>query len=138
MANALYSFGGQNILEGDIIFDTDDIRIVSLDEADHTVNLVTDEDIADLAATSDEFASGAFASKTETLGVFDAADLAPAFTGATGDVFESIIVYKHTGVDTTALLVCNIDTATGLPMTPDGGNINVTWSASADRIFAII
>ncbi len=137
MANALYDFGRQNILEGDILVASQDIRVTSIDETDDAPILATDEDLADITAGAREFASGALASKTEALGTFDAADLAPAFTSATGDEFESFTIYYHSGVDATALLICNIDTATGLPLTPDGGNINITWSSAGDRIFTL-
>ncbi len=137
MANALYDFGRQNILEGDILVASQDIRCTSIDEDDDTPVLATDEDLADIIVGAREFTSGAFAGKTTVAGTFDATDLAPAFTGATGDEFESFTIYFHSGVDATALLICNIDTATGLPLTPDGGNINITWSAAADRIFTL-
>ncbi len=99
--------------------------------------LATDEDLADITAGAREFASGAFGSKTTTAGTFDAADLAPAFTSASGDAFDSFTIYFHSGADATALLICNIDNATGLPLTPDGGNINITWSSAGDRIFTL-
>ena len=137
MANALYDFGRQNMLEADIDWLVDDIRVTTIDESDDAVLLATDEDLADIIAGAREFASGALASKTSTLGTADAADLAPAFTGASGDAFDSIVVYFHTGVDSSALLICNIDSATGLPLTPDGGNIDITWSAGSDKIFTL-
>jgi len=137
MANALYDKGRQNFLEADIDWLVDNIKVVSVDEADDVPILTTDEFLSDILAAAREFNSGNFASKTSTDGVADAADLAPAFTGATGDIFESISIYKDTAVATTSPLVCNIDTATGLPLTPDGGNIDITWSAAADRIFKL-
>jgi len=138
MANALYDLGRQNILEGQIAWLTDNIKVLSIDETDDLPNLVTDEFVdPDILAAAREFNSGNFASKTSTLGTADAADLVPAFTGATGDQFESITVYHDTGVNTTSELIANIDTATGLPLTPDGGNIDITWSSGADRIFTL-
>ena len=58
-------------------------------------------------------------------------------TAVTGDQFESIDIYKHTGVDATSRLICNIDTATGLPATPSGGDIIVRWDSGANRVFRL-
>lgn len=124
-------------MEADIDWLVDNIKVLSIDEADDVPVLATDEFQSDILAAAREFVSGNFASKTSTDGVADAADLVPAFTSATGDQFESITVFFDTGVTTTALLCVNIDTATGLPLTPDGGNIDITWSAGANRIFKL-
>ena len=137
MANAMYAKGREAILTGGIAWLTDDIRVVSIDEADHTPNLSTDDNLDDITGAAREFESGNFASKTTTLGTADAADLAPAFTSAAGDQFESITVFEETGVESTSNLLVNIDTATGLPLTPDGGNIDITWSSASDRIFSV-
>lgn len=137
MANALYDKGREHFLEGAIAWLTDDIRVVSIDEADDVPVLTTDDFLDDILAGAREFESGNFASKTSTDGTADAADLAPAFTSASGDQFESITIFHETGVESTSELICNIDTATGLPLTPDGGNIDITWSAGADRIFTL-
>jgi hypothetical protein len=52
------------------------------------------------------------------------------FTAVTGDVSEAVILYKDTGVAATSPLIAYIDTATGLPVTPNGGDITVTVPAS--------
>lgn len=75
------------------------------------------------------------ASKTYTNGVFDAADI--SYTAVAGTVtYEALIIYIDTGVAGTSRLVAYIDTGvTGLPVTSNGGDINVAWNASG--IFAI-
>ena len=137
MANSLYGFGRENFLEGSIDWDASDIRVISIDEGDDAVGIDVDEDLADITSGAREFASGALGTKTQTLGTADAADLAPAFASASGDEFESITVYFHSGSDATALLILNIDTATGLALTPDGNNIDITWSSGSDKIFTL-
>jgi hypothetical protein len=73
-------------------------------------------------------------SKTFTNGVFDGADV--TFTAVTGSSVEALIIYVDTGVAATSPLVAYIDTSvTGLPVTPNGGNIAITWNASG--IFAL-
>lgn len=75
------------------------------------------------------------ATKTYTNGVFDGADIThPSVTGASS---EALVLYvKNAGANTTWRLVAFIDTGvTGLPVTPNGGNIATTWNASG--IFAL-
>ena len=135
MANALYDRGREGFLAGDIDWDADDIRLVFVDEADDTIDLAADEDLADRAAGSRVATSDALASKTVTDGVADAAD--KTVSAVTGDPFESIDIYQHTGTEATSLLIANIDTATGLPLTPNGGDVTVTWDSGANRIFKL-
>lgn len=73
-------------------------------------------------------------SATFTNGTFDAADA--TFTSVSGASVEALILYISTGTPSTSRLVLYLDTSqTGLPVTPNGGNITVTWNASG--IFTI-
>ena len=73
-------------------------------------------------------------SKTLTNGVFDGADV--SFTAVTGATVEALIIYIATGTAGSSRLVAFIDTGvTNLPVTPNGGNIDITWNASG--IFAL-
>jgi hypothetical protein len=73
-------------------------------------------------------------SKTFTNGVFDGADA--TFTAVTGASIEALVLYVDTGTAATSPLVAYIDTSvTGLPVTPNGGDISITWNASG--IFAL-
>lgn len=135
MANALYDSGREAFLAGDAAWDSDDFRIILIDEADDTIDLAADDNLDDRAAGSRVATSGALASKTTTAGVADAAD--KTFSAVTGDVSESIDGYKHTGTESTSRLIFNIDTATGLPVTPNGGDITVAWDSGASKIFKL-
>lgn len=135
MANALYDLGREGFLGGDIDWDANDIRLIFIDEADDTIDLAADDFLDDRAVASRVATSGAFASKTKTAGVADAADV--TVSTVTGDVFESIDIYKHTGTESTSNMIANIDTATGLPCTPNGGNITVAWDSGSNRIFRL-
>lgn len=135
MANALYDKGREGFLDGSIDWDTDDIRIILIDEADDTIDLASDEDLADRAAGARVAISDALASKTVTAGVADATD--KTFSSVTGDEAESIDIYQHTGTEATSRLIANIDTATGLPVTPNGGDITVTWDSGSNKIFKL-
>ena len=63
-------------------------------------------------------------------GLIDGADV--TFSAVSGNSVEALVLYrKNAGANTTWRLVAYIDTGvTGLPVTPNGGNITVTWNAS--------
>ena len=46
-------------------------------------------------------------------------------------------VYQYTGVDATARLIAYIDSATGLPFLPSGGNVAIQWDNGANKIFKL-
>lgn len=68
--------------------------------------------------------------KTQTSGTFDGTDL--TYTAVSGATVEALVLYrKNAGANTTWPLIAYIDTGvTGLPVTPNGGNITITWNAS--------
>lgn len=68
-------------------------------------------------------------SKTFANGVFDGADV--TYTAVTGSQVVAIVIYIDTGNTATSPLVAYIDTGvTNLPVTPNGGDIAITWDAS--------
>lgn len=135
MANAMYDKGREGFLDGSIDWDTNTIKCVCVDEADDTIDLAVDDNLDDRAAGSRVATSGALANKTVAAGVADADDV--TFTTVTGDQFESVDIYKDTGVESTSRFACNIDTATGLPCTPGGGDITLRFDSGANKIFKL-
>jgi hypothetical protein len=58
-------------------------------------------------------------------GAFDSDNA--TFTAVTGDQSEEIVGYKHTGVEGTSPLIFRFDVfSSGMPVTPNGGDITVT------------
>ena len=135
MTNALYDNGREGFLDGSIDWDTDDIRAILIDTDDYTVNLATDDNLDDIPGAARVAVSGALTGKTVTDGVADAADV--TWTAVTGDDCEAIVLYKHTGTESTSRLIAYIDSATGLPVTPNGGDIKVEWAETDDKIFKL-
>jgi hypothetical protein len=134
MANALYTKAKQHLIDGTIDLDTNDIRAILVDGADYTPNLATHETLANIPAAGRVAVSGSLASKTVTDGAFDAADV--TISAVTGDQFEYVALYQHTGAES-ALLLLLIDTASGLPCTPNGGDITIQWDNGANKIFKL-
>lgn len=136
MANAMYPTAKKAILDGDIDFLVDDIKWLLIDTASYTYS-DTDEFRDDIAAGV-VATSAALAGKSTTGGVFDASDLSPTFTAVTGATAEALILFKDTGTAGTSRLILYLDTvASGLPVTPNGGDINVVHDNGANKIFAI-
>lgn len=137
MANALYDLGRQSFLSQSpaIDWDTDNIKLMLVDAADYTKNLATDQFQSAIIAAGRVAISGNFATKTVLAGVAGAANV--TLTAVTGDPSEQIVIFKDTAVDTTSPLIANIDTATGLPVTPNGGDITVQWDTGANKIFKL-
>jgi hypothetical protein len=132
MANALYPSFKQLLLGGDIDLANDTIVVCLIDLADYTYSAAHDF-LSDVAAAAIED-TATLTSKTIASGVFDAADT--TFVGVTGDPCEALIICKDTGLSSTSPLIAYIDTGvTGLPVTPNGGNIDITWDAAG--IFAL-
>jgi hypothetical protein len=135
MANALYAKGRQGFLDGSIDWDTDDIRLILIDAADYTVDLATHDNLDDIPAGARVAVSGSLASKTVTDGVADAADV--TLPSVSGDPSEALVLYKHTGTESTSRLIAYIDTATGLPITPNSGDVVVAFDNGANKIFKL-
>ncbi len=85
-------------------------------------------DLSGVVGTDQRFTSPTVGSVAA--GVFDGADL--TYTAVSGNSVEALVIYrKNAGANTTWRLVAFIDTGvTGLPVTPNGGDISVTWNAS--------
>lgn len=134
MANVLYDKGREGFLAGEIDWDADDIRAILVDTNDYAFSAAHDF-LDDVAAGARVAVSGSLTGKSTTSGVADAAD--PTFTAVVGDPSEAVILYKHTGSDATARLIAYMDTGTGLPVTPNGGDINLTFDNGANKIFKL-
>ena len=63
-------------------------------------------------------------------GTVDGGDV--TFPLVSGTTIEAVVLYrKNAGANTTWRLVAYMDTGvTGLPVTPNGGDITITWNAS--------
>lgn len=130
MANALYPTFKQGLLNKEFDLDTDGIKMTLIDSADYTYDAAHDfygggsPDVPTAAKVSE---SPTLTSPTLALGVFDTADF--VFTAVTGDTCEALIGWDDTITDDR--LIVFYDTGfTGMPITPNGGNINVTVHAS--------
>lgn len=135
MASFLYDLTRELFLEGAVSWDSDDIKAVLVDGADYTPSQSTDDFLADIAGGGRVATSANLSSKTTTGGVADAADV--TFSTVSGDSCEYIVIYKDTTDAATSPLIAKIDDYTGLPVTPNGGNITVAWPSDSNKIFKL-
>ena len=76
--------------------------------------------------------------KTVASGIADADDTLVAAVGSAGSATAHyIVLVNETNASQTSLLGAIIDTATGLPFLPNGGDINVVWDNLSNRIFKL-
>lgn len=135
MANGLYDKGREKFLDGQISWSSDNIKIVLVDAADYTVSLSSHEFLADIPSGARVATSDNLTTKSTTSGIADADNV--TFTAVTGDPSEAIVIYKDTTNASTSPLIAYIDTATGLPVTPNGGDITITWDNGTNKIFKL-
>ena len=109
---------------------TDNIRIGLRDEGTTALNLTTQVDLADIvtALVAESSNLTGLTVGVVAAGVFDHDNV--TWTAVSGASVESLDYFKETGTDSTSPLVMNIDSATGLPVTPNGGDITFTPSGS--------
>lgn len=126
MADTVYEWGMTALASGDIDWLVDDIKVALVDAADYTVDAVNDQYLSDIPGAAIVATSAALTGKAVTSGVATADDA--SFTSVSGDVAEALVVYQSTGVSATSRLITYIDSATGLPITPTGGDVTVEWT----------
>lgn len=138
MANAIYPLYKQSLLAGDANSDldndttTDGVYVALVDTGTYIYSAAHQfySSLSGVVGTDQRITA-----PTVTNGTLAGGNL--TFTSVTGASVEALVLYrKNSGANTTWRLVAYIDTGvTGLPVTPNGGNITVTWNASG--IFTI-
>lgn len=134
MANALFKLGKEGFLLGEIDFDTATIKAALV--RGYTPNTTTHKFMSDVTgAGGTVVATATLASKTGSLGVADAADF--SFTAvAAGAAIQHIVIYQSSAVAGGADVpeaqqrVIAIYDDGGLPITPNGEDIDVTVNVS--------
>lgn len=133
MANAIYPLYKQALLDQDSDSDLDDgtVKVALVDTGTYTYS-ASHQFLSDLTGVVGT--AQTIANTTVALGVFDGDNV--TYTAVSGNTVEALVFYIDTGNSATSRLVAYIDTGqTGLPVTPNGGDITITWNASG--IFAL-
>ena len=132
MADALYPIGKAAILSGGIQWKSGghNFKVSLIDTGVYTYSAAHDfyDDLSGVIDTS-----GNLASLTYALGQADAADITlPAVT--IGDTVGAIVIWRDSTVAGTSELIAYIDSAVGLPLETNNGDILIQWDT---YIFAL-
>lgn len=129
MANTLFDKARQRFLEAQINWLTDTIKVLLVSTSAYTVNASTHEFLSDISGSARIAGPVTLTGKSTAGGAADGADV--TFTAVTGGAIGSIVIYSDTGTEATSPLIAYLDTATGLPITPNGGDIAPRYAQAA-------
>jgi hypothetical protein len=142
MANALFTPGREGFLDGTIDWDTAVIKAALVRGYTFSAAHKFVSDVTTAGATLVS-TSAALGTKTVTGGVADAADVTFSAV-ASGAAITSIVIFQSSAVTgggdvapTLQRVIVFLDSATNLPVTPNGGDIAVAWDNGANRIFML-
>lgn len=130
MANSHYNSFKEGLLNKLLDMDTDVIKATLIDGDDYSFSAAHSDygtGTPDVPAAAKVAESGALPTPTITSGVFDTENF--TWSSVTGDESENIILWDDTLANDQ--LCTFYDTGmTGMPVTPNGGDINVTVNGS--------
>jgi hypothetical protein len=135
MANSLYDRGREKFAIAQLDWSTHTVKAQLVDTGTYTANLAAHEFLSDLPVGARIGAAVTLTGKSYAAGACDATDA--TFTAVSGPTIEAIVIYRDTGTEATSALIAYIDSATGLPITPNSGDIIVAWDNGANKIFKL-
>lgn len=133
MANALYDKGREKFLTGAINASADTLKCALIKDT-YAPTLGSDEFFSTLSSHV-VGTPQTLTSKTVTGGVLDAADV--TFSAVPTAAVKYCAIYKDTGTAATSPLIALFDTAAGLPVSTNGGDIIIAWDNGANKIFKL-
>lgn len=128
MANNLYALAVEKLLTGALDLTDGNLTAVLVDGDDYTPNLDTDEFLDDIAGAALVGTPVAIGTPVVSGRVLDGDNV--TFTSVSGDEAEYLVLFSDTSNAATSPLVAIFDSATGLPVTPNGNDITTTWHGS--------
>jgi hypothetical protein len=130
MADILYGSGGDLLASGGLDWVNDTLKVQLLDSG-YVVDLTAHN-------TFDQVTPGARVSTANTLtnptlseGKLDGDDVVFTAVGGGGSppTLTQYVLYKDTGLESTSTLIAYFDSATGLPLLTNGGDITIQFDA---------
>jgi len=138
MADLVYDLARQSFMNGgfDLTTDTVKIMLVRTGAGHYVVNGATDQFVTAIASGDRIAISAQLTSVSTTAGVFDAANTLWAAVAA-GAACGAFVVFKDTGTPSTSPLIAYVDSYSGLPVTPNGSDINVSFPTDPNKILKL-
>jgi hypothetical protein len=135
MADTPYALGMNAMFNGTYNFagGTMKLMLVNIAGGHYTPNFVTDQYLSAIASGDRISSTGALTGISVTAGTgpkstFTASNT--VFSSVSGSAAGAVVAYLDTGNPATSPLIWYFDSWSGLPITPDGSDINVTFSGS--------
>jgi hypothetical protein len=134
MANVIYPAARQLVASGGLNQLTADLRMIGVTVTSGTTNYTYSaaHDFLDDVAAGAIFAPAvALSGRALVGGVLTAAPLVfPLLAVSGAKKIDALILYLHNATASLAALLAYYDTATGLPATPTGQDVTITWTAN--------
>ena|SRR6185369_4056188 len=140
MANALFDSGRQGFLTASMGWLAGSVpgTWVPYIFGSFNVNLTTNTFLSDVPNTVWRARGTYLTTKGVAAGVASAANTLVAAVGSSGSATAVWIgLVNETNASQTSLLGAYIDTATGLPFLPNGGDVQINWDTGANCIFKL-
>lgn len=141
MSNAFFADGIKGFAEKSISWTVDTIKAALINssfvptyDTNNPQNINNASHWSDISANQ-VGSSVALSGRSDTAGILAASDI--TFTAVTGVTAVRVVVYQDTGTPATSLLILAFDSAGGLPVVPNGGDIAVHWDTGAYKIAQI-
>lgn len=133
--NRLYDKAVSRFMTAGIDMINDPIECALLCDGSYSVDITADEFLSEIPV--DEIVSKTLITGKTISGrrSFDADDL--VFPSVSGQTVTQLVIVKSTGIADSSPLIAYYDDVAGLPLTPNGGDIIVTWSDGPERIFKL-
>lgn len=142
MANVLYDVGRNYFLNGSINWLTTPIRTALVSISNQPTAYVFNASLNTVYGSVPTGARVGFSiasngNKTATSGIADSDDV--VFSAVSGPTVGAVLVLASTATANASdwPLIAYIDTATGLPVGPNGGDITVQWDNTTNKIFKL-
>jgi len=140
MSNFMYNRGKKGIMDASIDLDNDTLKVLLIDNAGDYIPNPDHDNVSDVVAN--EMSGGNYSRQllanvaiteddSNDLSVMDADDV--TFASISAGTAKGAIIFKDTGNDATSPLIAWIDT--NFPITTNGGDIIIQWSANGILAF---
>ena len=135
MADTPYALGMSALFKGtyNLTGGTMKLMLVNIAGGHYVPNFVTDQFLSSIAVGDRVSSTAALTTVTATAGAGPKSTFAAdntVFSSVSGAACGAVVAYLDTGVPATSPLIWDFDSWSGVPVTPSGSDINVTFSGS--------
>ena len=139
MSDVSYTYFKQQLLNGANNLAGLNLKLclVRIGGGHYVVSPSSDQFLSAIAVGDRVAISPVLTTVTVTNGIFNAGNTVFAAVPA-GPAAGALVLFIDTGNPATSQLIAYFDSYSGLPVTPSGADINVSFNTGANKIFALI